>query len=105
MNVKLWSLQAALLVSLLGGGYAAGEDKEKQLNTQQQKVATCSEQAKERNLKGGERKLFVSACLKAEKAVKNSQRKKMKECNKQAAGKKGEERKSFMKECLRAEKS
>lgn len=32
--------------------------------------------------------------------AKSSQQDKMKECNKQAEGKKGDERKAFMKECL-----
>jgi hypothetical protein len=31
------------------------------------------------------------------------QQQRMKDCNKQAAGKKGEERKTFMSECLEAE--
>jgi len=102
MNVRLWSIQSALLLSLLAGGYAVGE--EKALTGQQQKMATCNQQAKEKALKGAERKTFMSDCLKAEKAATNSQHVKMKECNKQAAGKKGTERKTFMKECLSAAK-
>lgn len=98
----------AALAFLLVSGVALAEDKpaaapaaaEKPLTAQQNKMVTCNAQAKEKALKGAERKTFMSDCLKAEKAAAATQQQKMKDCNKQAAGKKGDERKAFMKECL-----
>ena len=103
MTARTWTVGAALLVSLSLGSLASGEDKP--LTAQQQKMVTCSQQAKEKSLKGDERKTFISDCLKAEKAATNAQHQKMKDCNKQATGKKGAERKSFMKECLSGSKT
>jgi psiF repeat len=101
MNAKTCTIATALLVSLSLATLARADDKP--LTPQQQKMATCSQEAKEKSLKGAERTTFMSDCLKAEKAAKkNSQQEKMKDCNKQAAGKKGAERKAFMKECLSA---
>lgn len=69
-------------------------------NAQQNKMATCNAEAKE--LKGDERKKFMSDCLKSKKA---SQQEKMKTCNATAKEKalKGDERKQFMKECLKGD--
>jgi psiF repeat len=103
MRARTWTVGAALLVSLSLGSLASGGDKP--LTGQQQKMASCNQQAKEKSLKGDERKTFMSDCLKAEKAVHNAQQEKMKDCNKQATGKKGAERKSFMKECLSGSKT
>lgn len=90
----------ASLALLLLSSYAAAADKP--MTAQQNKMVTCNAQAKEKALKGDERKAFMSDCLKAEKATHTTQQNKMKDCNKQAAGKKGDERKTFMKECLSA---
>jgi psiF repeat len=103
MKVRMWSIQAALLISMMGGGYVTAADKP--LSAQQQKMVSCNQQAKDKALKGAERKTFMSDCLKAEKAAGNAQHQKMKDCNKQAAGKKGDERKTFMKECLSGSKT
>ena len=103
MKVRMWSIQAALLISMMGVGYVAAE--EKPLSAQQQKMVSCNQQAKDKALKGAERKTFMSDCLKAEKAAVNSQHQRMKDCNKQATGKKGDERKTFMKECLSGSKT
>ncbi|GAB4168244.1 MAG: hypothetical protein OHK0026_06960 [Rhodocyclaceae bacterium] len=67
---------------------------------QQQKMADCNAQAKEKALKGDERKAFMKQCLSAKKAT---QQDRMKECNKQAGEKalKGVERKKFMSSCLK----
>ena len=66
---------------------------------QQSKMATCNKEAGAKNLKGDERKKFMSDCLSADKT---SQQDKMKVCNKQAGDKKlaGDARKKFMSECL-----
>jgi psiF repeat len=100
MRVMVSMVAGAFVLSLSLARIAGAEGKP--LTAQQQKMATCSQQAKEKGLKGAERNTFMSDCLKAEKAAKNAQHEKMKDCNKQAAGKKGAERKAFMKECLSA---
>jgi len=102
MKVTTWTVGAALVISLSLGTLARADDKP--LSAQQQKMVACNQQAKEKSLKGDERKTFMSDCLKAEKAH-NAQHEKMKDCNKQATGKKGAERKSFMKECLSGSKT
>jgi psiF repeat len=61
-------------------------------------------QATEKQLKGDERKSFMSECLKAKPMT---QQEKMTACNKEASAKnlKGDERKTFISDCLKAEKS
>ena len=68
---------------------------------QQQKMKDCNAQATAKNLKGDERKTFMSQCLSAA-GVSQTQQDKMKSCNKEATAKnlKGDERKSFMSTCL-----
>ena len=74
---------------------------------QQEKMKMCNKDAKEKALKGDERKAFMKECLskKAEAPVdkKAAQQEKMKNCNKEAKEKamKGDERKKFMSECLK----
>jgi hypothetical protein len=99
---KMSFLGLALSISLVSGAGAFAADATKPLTTQQTKMVGCNAQAKEKALKGDERKAFMSDCLKADKAAVTPQQQKMKDCNKQAAGKKGAERKTFMKECLSA---
>ena len=90
---------------------------------QQEKMKSCNKEAKEKALKGDERKKFMSDCLKAgggeaaekkegkaeEKQEAKAEEKKelkpkdsMKACNGAAKDKKGDERKKFMSECLKA---
>jgi len=64
---------------------------------QQSKMTTCNKDAKDKALKGDERKAFMKSCLSNKSATQQS---KMVTCNKEATGKKGDERKAFMKECL-----
>ena len=84
---------------------------------QQDKMKMCNKDAKEKALKGDERKAFMKECLskkadaasaekKAEAAPadkKSAQQEKMKNCNKEAKEKalKGDERKKFMSGCLK----
>lgn len=83
---------------------------------QQEKMKVCNKDAKEKALKGDERKAFMKECLskKAEGAAekkadaapagkKAAQHEKMKNCNKEAKEKalKGDERKKFMSGCLK----
>lgn len=78
---------------------------------QQNKMGACNADAKTKELKGDERKKFMSECLSAKPAgaasdaeAGTTQQNKMKTCNADAKTKelKGEERKTFMSECLKA---
>ena len=76
---------------------------------QQEKMTTCNADATAKSLKGDERKVFMSTCLKATPAANDAakvltlQQEKMKTCNADAATKalKGDERKVFMSDCLK----
>ena len=74
------------------------------MTKQQSKMGDCNKGAKEKNLKGDERKQFMSTCLKGQSDAQKAQQAKMKTCNKDAADKKlkGDERKKFMSSCLSA---
>lgn len=74
---------------------------QEKMTAQQSKMATCNKEAGGKDLKGDERKKFMSECLSAKKA---SQQDKMKTCNKEAGDKKmtGDARKKFMSDCLSA---
>jgi psiF repeat len=80
-------------------------------NSQQEKMKKCNEIANQKQLKGDDRKSFMSTCLSAkapdEAAMpegKMSQQDKMKKCNEVANKKqlKGDDRKNFMSSCLSA---
>jgi hypothetical protein len=88
------SLLTALFSLTLGSAYAG---------PQQEKMATCNKDAAAQSLKGDARKSFMSSCLKKEIApvAPITQQDKMKQCNKDADGKKGDERKAFMSTCLK----
>jgi hypothetical protein len=73
-----------------GAAFAADEKKS---TAQQDKMTRCNKEAAD--MKGEERKAFMSKCLSA------TRQEKMTKCNKDAAGKKGDERKAFMSECLK----
>ncbi|TXT21756.1 MAG: PsiF repeat-containing protein [Gallionellaceae bacterium] len=81
---------------------------------QQEKMKHCNKDAKEKDLRGDERKAFMKDCLgkKADAAPaadavpggkKSAQQEKMKACNQEAKDKelKGDERKKFMSACLK----
>jgi hypothetical protein len=88
---------------------------------QQDKMKGCNAEAKNDNLKGADRKAFMSKCLKkdyvlksaaakgdaqaaaAAPSAKTKQQDKMKSCNAEAKAKalKGDERKKFMSGCLK----
>jgi len=110
-------LAVAFLTVSVGISAAAATDEGKKAPSaaqlaQQEKMKACNAQAKEKGLKGDERKAFMKECLsgktagaeKAEKKdVKTSQQEKMKACSAQAKekGLKGDERKKFMSDCLK----
>ena len=80
---------------------------------QQEKMKMCNKDAKEKALKGDERKAFMKECLSKKSDApaadaapvdkKAAQQEKMKNCNKDAKEKalKGDERKKFMSGCLK----
>jgi hypothetical protein len=74
---------------------------------QQEKMKSCNKEAREKALKGDERRAFMKSCLSNKPAAaadkKAAQQDRMKDCNKQASGKalKGDDRKKFMSACLK----
>ena len=81
---------------------AAAPEAEKAPTAQQNRMATCNQDAGEK--KGDERKAFMKSCLSGARADgRAKQQEKMKSCNKEAGDKalKGDERKAFMKACLK----
>jgi hypothetical protein len=69
-------------------------------------MKACNAEASSKDLKGDERKAFMSSCLKSNtkgtSKASTAQREKMRSCNAEASKKqmKGDERKSFMSRCL-----
>jgi hypothetical protein len=91
------------LLSAVAVSTASAADQ--QMNTQQQRMATCNADAKTKNLTGDARKAFMSDCLsgKTTAAAPATQQEKMKSCNMQASTQKlsGDARKQFMSTCLK----
>ena len=93
----------SLCLAFVAGSAVAASD-------QQNKMGTCNAEAKTKELKGDERKKFMSECLSAKAPAPAAaesgtpQQNKMKTCNADAKTKelKGDERKKFMSECLSA---
>ncbi len=102
--MKAMTVLVALAVAA-GSALAADEKKEPSAaqKAQQEKMSACNAQAGEKDLKGDDRKQFMSSCLGAKPATA-TQQEKMKACNADAGSKqlKGDERKKFMSECLKA---
>jgi hypothetical protein len=76
---------------------AHAQDK-KEPTPQQALMGTCNAEAKTKELKGDERKKFMSTCL---ADGRKRQQEVMKACNADAKDKKGEDRKKFMASCLK----
>ena len=103
--MKLVFTALSFSLALIAGGASAASD-------QQNKMGTCNAEAKTKELKGEERKKFMSECLSAKAPAPAAsaseagtpQQNKMKTCNADAKAKdlKGDERKKFMSECLKA---
>ncbi len=91
-------LLIAVAIALPIAAFAA---EEKKPTPQQQKMAACNQEANAKNLKGDDRKAFMSKCL---STAKQTQQEKMTACNKEATAKnlKGDDRKAFMSKCLSA---
>jgi hypothetical protein len=74
---------------------------------QQELMGACNKMAAQKEVKGDDRKKFMSACLKGEVPVapaRTPQQERMANCNKEAGTKalKGDDRKKFMSDCLKA---
>ena len=101
--MKLVFSALSLSLALISGGASAATE-------QQNKMGTCNAEAKTKDLKGDERKKFMSECLSAKPPAPAAseagtpQQNKMKTCNADAKTKdlKGDERKKFMSDCLKA---
>jgi uncharacterized protein HemX len=91
----------ALASALLVAGSAWSQDKQ---TAQQERMKSCNAQASKKEMKGDERKAFMSKCLKGDGNKPTAQQEKMKTCNAQASKKelKGDERQAFMSKCLKA---
>jgi hypothetical protein len=85
------TLAAALCLAFAAPALAAGG--------QQQVMKDCN--VKAADLKGADRKAFMSKCLKGEDAAPVTQQQKMKDCNAKAGDMKGADRKAFMSKCLK----
>jgi hypothetical protein len=66
-------------------------------NAQQERMKTCNKEAGD--MKGDDRKKFVSTCLSDKKKASDNR---MAACNTKSKGMKGDDRKKFMSECMKA---
>jgi uncharacterized protein HemX len=91
----------AVASALLVAGSAGAQDKQ---TAQQERMKSCNAQANKKEIKGDERKAFMSKCLSGDDNKPTAQQEKMKTCNAQASKKdlKGDERKAFMSKCLKS---
>lgn len=94
------TIALSLAVALFAAGPALAA-------TQQEKMKTCNAEASKKELKGEDRKKFMSECLSAaapepEKKELSASQERMKTCNADAKTKNlaGDARKKFMSECL-----
>jgi len=99
-TVAMKTFALALALALFAAGPALAI-------SQQDKMKTCNADATKKELKGEDRKKFMSECLSAaapepEKKELSSSQERMKTCNADAAKKelKGDDRKKFMSDCL-----
>ena len=86
----------------------AAQAQDRPLTAQQERMKSCNAEARGKQLKGDERRQFMSACLKGDVGGRDltAQQQKMATCNREARAKdvKVEERRGFMSQCLRAER-
>ena len=98
MRLPALMMIAGLMLAAQPGFGAADQPS---TNSQQEKMRTCSADAKEQELKGGERSAFMKVCLSGKKLTPQQQR--MSDCSKTAASQHlaGDARRKFMSECLK----
>ena len=104
VSVALLLLGALAPVAFAPGALAAEDGRTKQ----QELMASCNKMAGQKEMKGDDRKQFMSACLKGEVPMsggdkRTPQQEKMATCNMEAGAKelKGDDRKKFMSTCLK----
>jgi hypothetical protein len=100
MSTITTAVRAALLAALFAAASATAADGDRPAQKPQaQKMSACSTQAKDKGLRGDERKSFMSQCLR----TKRSQTA-MQECAAFAKdkGMRGDDRKGYMRDCLKA---
>jgi uncharacterized protein HemX len=90
----------------LAAPWTAGA-QDRQLTPQQERMKSCNAQAGGKQMKGEERRDFMSQCLSGEGDRKlTAQQEKMVTCNRTASERKlkGDERQTYMSKCLSAKK-
>ena len=93
-------LLAACMAAAVMPSFAADGTTDKEPTAQQMRMKECNQKAGD--MKGEERKKFMSTCLSGkEPPPKMTQQEKMKVCNQKAGDMKGDERKKYMSECLK----
>ena len=122
---KTGDVRKTFMSACLKGDHAAAAPAAGAKMTQQEKMKTCSADAKMKSLKGADRKAYMSSCLKSDSATaavpaaaapmaasttastsaKTMQQEKMKTCSADAKTKalKGAARKSYMSTCLKGD--
>ncbi len=99
--MKTGLMVTTALCALMMAGTAGAAER----TAQQEKMTQCNAMAAQKSLKGGDRKSFMSNCLKKGSSVTGMtpQQMKMKSCNADAGKQnlKGDARKSFMSNCLK----
>jgi len=84
----------ALAITVIG---VAAQAQIREATPQQQLVTTCNAEAKNRELKGEDKKKYLSTCF---SDGRKRQQEVIMTCNARARGKGGDERKKFMAACL-----
>ncbi len=102
------AMKIALIIALLAGVVGSASAADKAMTPQQQRMTSCNQQATSQTLKGDERRLYMSNCLKNSSSAPGDksltpQQQKMKSCNADAGSQtlSGEARKAFMSNCLK----
>lgn len=106
--MRSWISGLALSVALLAGGQLASSAavaQDKKVSPQQQRMSSCSGEAKQKSLKGDARKSFMKECLSSGKPKQEAtpRQARLKDCRGKARAQnlKGDARKSFMAGCLK----
>lgn len=101
----------SLALALLGFSVFLALPPDARAGAQQERMRACNKEAKEKALKGDERKAFMSTCLSSGKkdeakstAADNGERQRKKQCAADAKEKSltGDDRKAFIAECVKA---
>ena len=96
-------IRLAALAAVCAALTAPAHAEERPLTAQQERMKSCNAEAGDKQMKGEERRQFMSQCLKSGGDGKmTAQQKKMGTCNRAASDRKlkGDERRAYMKDCL-----